>query len=355
MLKVIFRSAAANIRRLLYIWLAVLVANQLFIFGACFAPYCLAAAVPHTLAIAMLVNFFGFKRQETEKVQPPYSSRRAPPVKAASVVNRTDRAANPAEWKRPIARKSWLGPIIVYGLIAIGVCAGVLFKSGSRAVESPTSDPTAKVESDVEIREDGDVLYDRSSPRALVSAEERYQEVPDDGATQVDGPTYGNADGEIPDEHLSLAQRRAAQPTGALASRALDDYEDDDDEFDVNDIEQYERLTGKKHPRGTDSTKQNSYVEDDGHGAKSSSDILPVAEQRAIIADGPAGHRGLAPLAYQCINSSGRVGAGTGRLTREGEYSPFFRTIVHADEFVIFQYHGSTKEYWFKSSKCQRL
>ena len=40
----------------------VLLINQIFIFGACFAPYCIAAALPHTGVIAFLIiSFFGDK------------------------------------------------------------------------------------------------------------------------------------------------------------------------------------------------------------------------------------------------------------------------------------------------------
>lgn len=45
----------------LYLWAAILVVNQIFIFGACFQPYCIIAAIPHTFALAAL-GFFGYRR-----------------------------------------------------------------------------------------------------------------------------------------------------------------------------------------------------------------------------------------------------------------------------------------------------
>jgi hypothetical protein len=60
MFRNILRSVFSNVRRFGIVWLLVLLANQLFIFRGCFAPYCIAAAVPHTLLIAALINFFGF-------------------------------------------------------------------------------------------------------------------------------------------------------------------------------------------------------------------------------------------------------------------------------------------------------
>lgn len=37
---------------------AIIIVNELFIFGGCFAPYCLMAALPHTGVIAALVTYF---------------------------------------------------------------------------------------------------------------------------------------------------------------------------------------------------------------------------------------------------------------------------------------------------------
>lgn len=43
-----------NITNFFYAWGIVLIANQLFIFGGCFAPYCILAAIPHTLILTTI-------------------------------------------------------------------------------------------------------------------------------------------------------------------------------------------------------------------------------------------------------------------------------------------------------------
>jgi len=54
----IFKTIFANFQTFLVIWIVVLIVNQLFIFSACFAPYCLIAALPHTGIIAALITYF---------------------------------------------------------------------------------------------------------------------------------------------------------------------------------------------------------------------------------------------------------------------------------------------------------
>jgi hypothetical protein len=54
----IFKTIGKNFQTFLVTWVVILIANQLFIFGACFAPYCLIAGLPHTGVIAALVTFF---------------------------------------------------------------------------------------------------------------------------------------------------------------------------------------------------------------------------------------------------------------------------------------------------------
>jgi len=54
----IFKTLAKNFQTFLVTWVIILIANQLFIFGACFAPYCLIAGLPHTGVIAALVTYF---------------------------------------------------------------------------------------------------------------------------------------------------------------------------------------------------------------------------------------------------------------------------------------------------------
>ena len=58
MIKQIFVSALKNFQTFFVAWVIIIVFNQLFIFGACFAPYCLMAALPHTFVIALLINYF---------------------------------------------------------------------------------------------------------------------------------------------------------------------------------------------------------------------------------------------------------------------------------------------------------
>jgi len=57
----IFKTIGGNFQTFLVTWVTVLIANQLFIFGACFAPYCLIAGLPHTGVIAALITYFGVK------------------------------------------------------------------------------------------------------------------------------------------------------------------------------------------------------------------------------------------------------------------------------------------------------
>ena len=54
----IFKIIVKNFQTFLITWVVILIANQLFIFGACFAPYCLIAGLPHTGVIAALVTYF---------------------------------------------------------------------------------------------------------------------------------------------------------------------------------------------------------------------------------------------------------------------------------------------------------
>lgn len=57
-------------------------------------------------------------------------------------------------------------------------------------------------------------------------------------------------------------------------------------------------------------------------------------------------------FAYKCVNSAGKTGVGSGRLSLENEYSAFLKRSVRAGEFVVFQYAGRGKEYWFIASNC---
>lgn len=59
----ILKSIVKNFQTFLVIWVVTIIANQLFIFGACFAPYCLIAALPHTSVIAALLTYFSSEEE----------------------------------------------------------------------------------------------------------------------------------------------------------------------------------------------------------------------------------------------------------------------------------------------------
>ncbi len=61
----IIRSAIKNFQTYLVIWAVLIILNQLVIFGACFAPYCILAALPHTGIVALLVLHFLVEPDET--------------------------------------------------------------------------------------------------------------------------------------------------------------------------------------------------------------------------------------------------------------------------------------------------
>ncbi len=52
------KSVFKNFQFFLVTWIIVILINQIFIFGACFAPYCIIAALPHTSVIAILFTYF---------------------------------------------------------------------------------------------------------------------------------------------------------------------------------------------------------------------------------------------------------------------------------------------------------
>jgi len=58
MLVDIFKAITQNFQKFIVIWVVVILINQIFIFGSCFAAYCLLAALPHTGVIAALIVFF---------------------------------------------------------------------------------------------------------------------------------------------------------------------------------------------------------------------------------------------------------------------------------------------------------
>lgn len=58
MLSEVTKRVYDSFQNFLVIWAVVILANQIFIFGACFEIYCLIAALPHTSVVAALVVYF---------------------------------------------------------------------------------------------------------------------------------------------------------------------------------------------------------------------------------------------------------------------------------------------------------
>ena len=73
MIKDILKVTFKNFQQFLVIWIIAIIVNQLFIFGACFAVYCLVAALPHTGIISLLLNYFICKNRDEEKEKSPRS------------------------------------------------------------------------------------------------------------------------------------------------------------------------------------------------------------------------------------------------------------------------------------------
>ena len=57
----------ANAKFFFITWGIVLLINQIFIFGGCFAPYCIVAALPHTGVISAVIVYLYFQEEKKEK------------------------------------------------------------------------------------------------------------------------------------------------------------------------------------------------------------------------------------------------------------------------------------------------
>ena len=57
----------ANTKFFFITWGIVLLVNQIFIFGGCFAPYCIVAALPHTGVISAVIVYLYFQEEKKEK------------------------------------------------------------------------------------------------------------------------------------------------------------------------------------------------------------------------------------------------------------------------------------------------
>ncbi len=55
-----------NLKIFMITWIIILLLNQIFIFGACFAPYCLLAALPHTGIISAILTIIISKSKENK-------------------------------------------------------------------------------------------------------------------------------------------------------------------------------------------------------------------------------------------------------------------------------------------------
>ncbi|MFC3050564.1 hypothetical protein [Kordiimonas pumila] len=60
----IIMAVRENFKAFMITWVIVILVNQIFIFGACFAIYCLVAALPHTSVIAILITYFMSKGED---------------------------------------------------------------------------------------------------------------------------------------------------------------------------------------------------------------------------------------------------------------------------------------------------
>lgn len=200
MLKLIFCSAVSNAKRFFVIWLIILVVNQFFVFGACFAPYCLTAALPHTLLLAFLFNFFGFRRRT-------FSKTRRSSFSADSEYANID-SSDRSQTKKLLGSRNnitrgFRGALVMFfisGIIFVVFWFSYDFseKSNSQAIsiDMPASN----------IRLTEDIPDERALPQDII-------------------------DGEVLQSYYE-----GASETGGYR---------EDDEFDDNDIETYERLTGK--------------------------------------------------------------------------------------------------------------
>lgn len=77
-----------NLQQFFIIWGFVLVLNQIFIFGACFAPYCLIAALPHTGVIAFFLTLYSLKSEDVSESTKEYEKKHREEV-IRNIVNST--------------------------------------------------------------------------------------------------------------------------------------------------------------------------------------------------------------------------------------------------------------------------
>lgn len=69
-----FKKIRENLETFFITWGIVIILNQIFIFRACFAPYCILAALPHTGLIAGLIVYFMKKDEPNTNRSSPKNS-----------------------------------------------------------------------------------------------------------------------------------------------------------------------------------------------------------------------------------------------------------------------------------------
>lgn len=312
MLKRIFHAASHNVRRFVYIWLSVLIINQIFIFRACFAPYCLAAALPHTLAIALLLNFLLRKGADGSGDRADANAGAVP--KTAIEVSMQSLSSNGEDSRQSKRLIRYVFPFVLGAFAAAGsiflIAPDFLERHGEEATAGQASSAGDMAVSGVgqEAAHHGGSVADSAGPAILPNYEDIWR-------------------------------------AGA----------DLDDEFDDNDIEDFERLTGRSYSNRfhleIERTRDAKYVA--GAGQEEMQKI--TAEEGINRIRNSSVDTDLGAREYKCADSAGKTGTGTGRSSQEGEYSAFLKRGVHAGEFFVFRYEDSGREYWFRPSRCQLL
>ncbi len=103
-----------NVEQFFIIWAIVLVLNQIFLFHACFKPYCIGSALPHTAVVAFLWVFFSKKYYGDDAEESDHTEKTTQGQKQSSNQQQTSftgRAksqtkANGNKVKRPL-HKNW--------------------------------------------------------------------------------------------------------------------------------------------------------------------------------------------------------------------------------------------------------
>ena len=94
MISAILKAIIQNPKFFFWSWIAVIAANQIFVFGACFAIYCLLAALPHTSIIAVFVTYFYHKDEneddDFEGIKQLKNDNNRPKKDAISIVEATN-------------------------------------------------------------------------------------------------------------------------------------------------------------------------------------------------------------------------------------------------------------------------